>query len=339
MEDSIASTALSNRETHRFPLLSLSIYRQYYPFHLGRISPDPGGRDDTRLTGHSLNHPISSGRTRNTILDQSAPGPITKMVGKSLIAPLFLGLQLLSSAKACSPPNIAPSNTTGPAPAYPTVVVGSDDPADLATTGFTLSHFSLNVNNLTASVDFYTKVFGMRLIFEFWATEKMAISYLAHSHGGKNGTAYQTVSELNRNKNNMEGLLELIYYDYDGAEQHSSTIQSDNTFSHLGMVVPDIAAAGKRFEDHDVTVLRASGAPATEEFEERLSRVYGIRGVWGQDKQVAIDVLNTILQNVPAVSTILPFITDLDGNLIEVQPQELPQIPIRGRRGWMVKCT
>jgi lactoylglutathione lyase len=249
------------------------------------------------------------------------------MVGKHLIGSLYLIVQLLSVAQSCAPPSLPPSNTTGPAAPFPTVVIGGNAYADLATTGFVLNHFCLNVNNLNASIEFYTKVFGMRLIFTFWATEKMSISYLAHSHGGKNGTAYQTVSELNQNKNNMEGLLELIYYDYDCTDEHPSTIELDNTFSHLGMVVPDIHAAQKRFEEFGVPVLRGAGETATEEFEKKLASAYGLGKAWDDNKEEVIDLLNVILASVPGINDFV-FVTDPDGNLIEVQPQELPQIPI-----------
>ncbi|CRG91193.1 hypothetical protein PISL3812_08241 [Talaromyces islandicus] len=246
------------------------------------------------------------------------------MMYKNITTYLCCIFQLLHVAYSCAPP--IPSNTTGPAPAFPTVTVGEDDYPDLATTGYVQNHFCLNVNNLTASIEFYTKTFGMRMIFTFWATEKMSITYLAHSQGGHNGSVYQTVSELNRNKNNMEGLLELIYYDYGHTNEHSSTIEHD-TFSHLGVIVPDIHAAEKRFRENGVQVLRGAGKTATEEFEKKLARAYGLGKAWDENKQEVIDLLNVILESVPGINDFV-FITDPDGNLIEIQPQDAPQIPL-----------
>ncbi|KAK2741535.1 hypothetical protein FQN55_008290 [Onygenales sp. PD_40] len=243
---------------------------------------------------------------------------------------LSLSLLLLPLVHACTP-SIPPSSPTGgPAPPFPTIIPGSDAPADSATTGFVLNHFSLNVNNLTASIDFYTRVFGMRLIFTFRATEKMSISYLAHSHGGKNGTAYQTTAELNRNKNNMEGLIELLHYDYEdpkGDDKHPATTELDNTFSHVGIVVPDSKVVEGRLEEFGVPVLKGVGGEVTERAKEVVARAYGLGKLWKEKREEAEELVKLLLGAVPGVDEFV-YATDPDGNLIEVQPQELEQLPI-----------
>ncbi|PGG98202.1 hypothetical protein GX51_06922 [Blastomyces parvus] len=166
----------------------------------------------------------------------------------------------------------------------------------------------------------------MRLIFTFRATEKVSISYLAHSHGGKNGTAYQTTSELNRNKNNMEGLLELLHYDYD-SYKHPPTISLDNTFSHFGIVVPCVTRFQKRVDKLKLPILKRAGGEMTQEALEAVAKSHGLRKMWEENKLEAESLLLMLLESIPGFSDFI-FMTDPDGNLIEVQPQELPQIPL-----------
>lgn len=49
---------------------------------------------------------------------------------------------------------------------------------------------------------FYGKILGMRHIFTLQATPHATVTYMSFSHGGKNGTGFQTSSELYKEKNN-----------------------------------------------------------------------------------------------------------------------------------------
>lgn len=141
--------------------------------------------------------------------------------------------------------------------------LGSDEAGDFETTGYLINHLCINVSNLTASVDFYTRIFGLRKIFTLHVSEHFYITYMGYSQGGKNGTGYQTASELNKDKNNAAGLIELLHVDVPDNSLPAS-IDSPNTFSHIGMVVPDIEAVQARLGSFpDVPVLKRLGEPLT----------------------------------------------------------------------------
>jgi lactoylglutathione lyase len=89
---------------------------------------------------------------------------------------------------------------------------GDDGPADVATTGYFVNHVALLVSNMTATREWYTKVFGMRHIFTVDLSEYYQIMYMGHSQGGRNGTGFQSGAEMNRDKNNMAGLMEFQTY-------------------------------------------------------------------------------------------------------------------------------
>jgi lactoylglutathione lyase len=82
-----------------------------------------------------------------------------------------------------------------------------------------------------------TKVFGLRLVFNYRATRKLCIAYMAHSHGGRNGTGFQTASEMNRDKNNLEGWIERVHYEDTAAALLGSTAKT-STLSYIGLIVP-----------------------------------------------------------------------------------------------------
>ncbi len=235
---------------------------------------------------------------------------------------LFKNIIGFAFAAACIPGALSclmdpPDN--GANGTFPITIKGSDEPADPATTGYVLSHFGLNVKNMTASIDFYTKLLGMRLLFTFRPTANFSISYLAHSHGGKNGTGYQTNDELNRNKNNMEGLLELISYTGAGAPDIQPSTKVSNTFSHVGIVVPDVSAAQARFDQFGWPILKRSGAP--EQSKGDQPNAYGFGQVLPDTEE------GPILKALKDIGLdVFMLVEDPDGNLVEIQPQELKQL-------------
>lgn len=64
---------------------------------------------------------------------------------------------------------------------------------------------------------------------------------MGYSHGGKNGTGYQTGSELFAQKTNIEGLLEMTHFKRSegnsSADEVEPSTKMANTFSHVGLVV------------------------------------------------------------------------------------------------------
>ncbi|KAH7253519.1 uncharacterized protein BKA55DRAFT_510966 [Fusarium redolens] len=234
-----------------------------------------------------------------------------------LLSILLVGAQLISRVTSHSIPNMVPR--TGQE--YPYPVLGTDEPADWATTGYFINHFAISTRNLTASVDFYSRVLGFRKMFTLHVSKTYSITYLAHAHGGKNGTGYQTALELNREKNNAQGLLEIYYLDIPTKNIESSS-QHPNTFAHIGLVVPDAKAIQERLETmSDVKIVKKYGEKFTE-----LTTDLAVGPAVGLPpavvSQLSLEEREAIIQGLgPSVDPLI-FIVDPDGNFIEIQGQE-----------------
>jgi lactoylglutathione lyase len=123
------------------------------------------------------------------------------MFSRILIASLAIAV-LLPTSLSCSPSQANPSDG---------LTIGTDGPAPPATIGYTINHFALLVNNLTATRHFYGDILGMRHIFTFQASPTYSVMYMGHAQGGKNGIGYMTGAELFAQKDNIEGLIEFVY--------------------------------------------------------------------------------------------------------------------------------
>lgn len=238
------------------------------------------------------------------------------MVGMFKSVVLALGLlstHFLEQSLGCITPRA--SNNTG---SYPSLELGSDVPSDPATTGYSINHFAINTRNLTASVDFYIQVLGLRKLFTLQVSKHYSITYLGHSHGGKNGTGYQTNEELNREKNNAQGMIEILYVDVP-VNNVSATTATPNTFAHVGMIVPDIQATQTRIDSFpDVQVLKRFGEPI--EFGTVISGGSSL-----SDEvlaQLDEDERKIIAASVEAINYPMIVVADPDGNMVEIQPQE-----------------
>ncbi|KAF4947407.1 hypothetical protein FGADI_10478 [Fusarium gaditjirri] len=237
-----------------------------------------------------------------------------------ILSALLLGAQLISSVSSHSLPNILPRSGQQTFP-YP--VLGTDDPADWATTGYFINHFAISTRNLTASLDFYSKVLGFRQLFTLHVSKVYSITYLAHAHGGKNGTGYQTALELNREKNNAQGLLEIFHLDIPNNNIESSS-QHPNTFAHVGLVVPDAQAIQERLQTMPgVKIVKKYGEKFTELTDDL---VVGPAVGLPPDAvaQLSLEEREAIVQGLgPSVDPLI-FVFDPDGNFIEIQGQEGP---------------
>lgn len=89
--------------------------------------------------------------------------------------------------------------------------LGDSSPQPPATVGYNLNHLAITVPDLNATMDFYVNALGFRHIFTVPLGDKHSVTYLGYPHGGRNGTGYQTAEEMSREKNNAEGMLELLY--------------------------------------------------------------------------------------------------------------------------------
>ncbi|CVK86211.1 uncharacterized protein FPRN_06284 [Fusarium proliferatum] len=235
------------------------------------------------------------------------------------LSTLLLGAQLILSAASHSIPNMLPRRSGQHEFPYP--VLGTDEPADYATTGYFINHFAISTRNLTASLDFYSRVLGFRKMFTLHVSKKYSITYLAHAHGGKNGTGYQTALELNREKNNAQGLLEIYYLDIPTKNIESSS-QHPNTFAHIGLVVPDAQKIQERLETMpDVKIVKKFGEKFTELTDDLvIGPAVGLPPA--VVAQLSLEEREAIVQGLESSVDPLIFIVDPDGNFIEIQGEE-----------------
>lgn len=204
------------------------------------------------------------------------------------------------------------SNTQLP----PNMVVGTDEPAAPVTKGFWINHTGLNVRNLTASKIFYGDILGMRHIFTIQYTAHFSLTYMGFAQGGRNGTGFQTGQELLKNKNNSGGLVKLLHFSAAESEPVVPT-QTTTTMSNLGLVVPDLDVAQKRFEEAGVKIVKRRGVDTlTGESDVAVSFNVGPEST---QNQTQVEELVEGLQ-VTDLKNIL-FIEDPDGNLLEVIEQ------------------
>lgn len=142
----------------------------------------------------------------------------------------FSLLAFFPLALSCNLPAQSNSSTTLPF----NITHGIDGPADPATASYFINHVGFVVSNLTATRDWYGEVLGMRHVFTVDLSSEYSskftvfgkgngtvlkncvnfevVMYMAHSQAGRNGRGYQTGAELERNKNNLGGLVEFVYY-------------------------------------------------------------------------------------------------------------------------------
>jgi len=227
---------------------------------------------------------------------------------------LFL-LVLVQAAIGCAPLKQRDDSTSE----YPSIDFGPEDAADPATTGIFINHAALNVNNLTRSTEFYSEVFGMRLMFTYRLTRYMTVAYMAHSGGGKNGSAYQTTEELIRYKNNAGGKLELVYLNTTGKDVPGPTTMT-NTFSHIGIIVPDLAAIQDRLEKYGVTIYKRTGEPMPTD------GYMGNPFSFGDATELTPEDWTDIQEEMGKINYLNIFASDPDGNVLEIQPLNEPSM-------------
>ena len=233
------------------------------------------------------------------------------MLFKASIAPLLLlGLQFLTQTWACTLPVLrrADGSQNGNE-TFPSVVLGSDEPSDPATAGNFINHLCIISKNLTATMHFYGQAFGLRQIFTVQVSEHFSITYMGHSHGGRNGTGFQTVDEMNRQKNNIEGLLEILAINVPENDGPST----NNKFSHIGVVVPDIKETQTRLEKMGANILKNTGDPQTAE---------GLALFASISPKLDPKELDQVVEILNPLNTPLILVGDPDGNIVEVQAQE-----------------
>ncbi|KAK7433328.1 hypothetical protein QQZ08_000267 [Neonectria magnoliae] len=210
---------------------------------------------------------------------------------------LLFASHFISISSGCVTP--MPANETLEFP-YPEL--GSDEASDPATTGYFINHLCLNVKNLTESVNFYTEIFGLRKILTLHVSEHYSITYLGHSHGGKN--------DLRRAQPGEEQCVNDL----------PASTKIPNTFGHIGMVVPDIKATQARLEAYGDSV------EIIKSYDQNLFLPSDIATATSLSPdavaQLSKEELDFILSVLIPFNKPLIFVNDPDGNMIEIQPQE-----------------
>lgn len=229
---------------------------------------------------------------------------------------------LAPTTLACAGHTIAARNASNSTHSQPNPMqLGPDTPSAPETTGYFVNHLSLNVVNLTASMEFYTSVFGMRHVFTYRATEHLSFTYLSHSQGGRNGSAYQTTAEILRLKNNNAGHIELMHLDVPRSDTPvdkpgpKPESKRGNKMNHIGIIVPDLEAAQKRLEEFGVTIHKKIGEAVPE--DGYLGDKY-----WLGDaaENLSDEEFEEIREGMRLFNWWTVFASDPDGNLLEILP-------------------
>jgi lactoylglutathione lyase len=150
--------------------------------------------------------------------------------------------------------------------------------------------------------------------------EHFSVSYMGHSHGGRNGTGYQTSETMTIEKNNREGMLEILSLEYPKWDMPAG-IKTPNTFSHIGMVVPNITETQIRLEAMGANIYKKSG----QEFEIE-GAFADAAGFTQAGDAISKEERDLILQSMRPINKALLFVADPDGTIIEVQNQEGSQV-------------
>lgn len=209
---------------------------------------------------------------------------------------------------------VAPREEGNNADQYPQNTLGPEG-SDPATTEYQIMHMALNVRNLTRSLEFYTQVFGMRLMVTTQITRHYSTSFLGYSSGGKNGTGYMTTQELVRHARNSQGILELISTDYPNSGITPSSTESTNTFSHVSFVVPDTEVVQARLESYNVIIYKRVGD--TVPLEGPFSRAVNLHS-----SVIDPGELTALRRRLSGITNNYIFAADPDGNLLEIIPKQ-----------------
>ncbi|MGQ7793354.1 lactoylglutathione lyase [Faunimonas sp. B44] len=133
---------------------------------------------------------------------------------------------------------------------------------DAATHDYVLTHTMIRIKDREKSLDFYTRILGMRLArtidFPEW---KFSLFFLqARGNGEPAADTAQTFAR--------PGLLELTYNwgsEDDTAFRPHSGNEEPKGYGHICIAVPDIEAACRRFDELGVTFQKRLGAGGMKE--------------------------------------------------------------------------
>ncbi|XP_069117789.1 lactoylglutathione lyase-like [Argopecten irradians] len=129
---------------------------------------------------------------------------------------------------------------------------------DKATKGFYFQQTMMRIKDPKASLEFYTKVMGMRLLKKLdFENMKFSLYFLAYNDGTE---IPDDEKEKTRYCFNQVATLELTHNWGTESDPEFSSYHNGNTeprgFGHIGMVVPNVEEACQRFEEMGVKFIK-----------------------------------------------------------------------------------
>jgi lactoylglutathione lyase len=127
-----------------------------------------------------------------------------------------------------------------------------------ASNGFVLNHSMLRVKDPTLSLDFYTRVFGMRVLRKLDFPEmKFSLYFLHRTVAGE--SAPEDIDERTAWTFAQRGILELTHNwgtESDADFKYHDGNAQPQGFGHICFSVPDLDAAVKWFDDNQITYVK-----------------------------------------------------------------------------------
>ncbi len=127
-----------------------------------------------------------------------------------------------------------------------------------ASSGFVLNHSMLRVKDPAVSLDFYTRVFGMRVLRKLDFPEMKFSLYFLHRASADQAPP-EDIGERTAWTFAQHGILELTHNwgtEADPAFKYHDGNAQPQGFGHICFSVPDLDAAVKWFDDNQVTYVK-----------------------------------------------------------------------------------
>jgi lactoylglutathione lyase len=135
---------------------------------------------------------------------------------------------------------------------------GVDAVPSAASDGFTLNHSMVRVKDPAVSLDFYTRVFGMRVLRKLDFPEmKFSLYFLHRPQAGEE--VPEDVGERTAWTFAQRGILELTHNwgtESDPAFRYHDGNAQPQGFGHICFSVPDLDAAIRWFDDNGITYVK-----------------------------------------------------------------------------------
>ncbi|MBP6225208.1 MAG: lactoylglutathione lyase [Rhizobacter sp.] len=127
-----------------------------------------------------------------------------------------------------------------------------------ASSGFVLNHSMLRVKDPAVSLDFYTRIFGMRVLRKLDFPEMKFSLYFLHRASAEQAPP-EDIGERTAWTFAQHGILELTHNwgtESDPAFKYHDGNAQPQGFGHICFSVPDLDAAVKWFDDNQVTYVK-----------------------------------------------------------------------------------